>query len=107
MRNLEEKVFEKKWKNEFSKTLDNLLKKRKKSINQLAAETNIDSKTIRNYISGKSIPTATLILKIADVLDVDVDYLITGGKTGHKYLFSKKIYELAVLRTCSHRKNMV
>ncbi|MDE5569277.1 MAG: helix-turn-helix domain-containing protein [Ruminococcus sp.] len=97
MRNLEEEAFEKKWKNEFSKTLDNLLKKRKKSINQLAAETNIDSKTIRNYISGKSIPTATLILKIADVLDVDVDYLITGGKTGHKYLFSKKIYELAVL----------
>ena len=97
MRNLEEKDFEKKWKNEFSKTLDNLLKKRKKSINQLAAETNIDSKTIRNYISQKSVPTAIILMKIADYFNVDTDYLVTGGKTGREYPFSKKIYELAVL----------
>ena len=85
------------WKKAFSKTLNDLIFKHDTNINELAIAINADPKTIRNYINQKSVPTAIILMKIADYFNVDTDYLVTGGKTGREYTFSKKIYELAVM----------
>ncbi len=85
------------FKEEFSKTLKALIDERKISANQLAYDINIDPKSAYSYISGDSIPTIIILIRLADYLNVSIDYLVTGGKTGREYPFSKKIYELAVL----------
>lgn len=96
MKNTDHEMEEKRWKKEFSDTLNKLLSDNGISINQLANVIETDPKTIRNYINQKSIPTAIILMKIADYFNVSVDYLVTGGKTGLTYS-ARTIRELATL----------
>lgn len=46
---------------------------------ELSEKTGISINTIRNYINGhNAIPSAELAVKIANVLGVSVEYLVTG-----------------------------
>lgn len=96
MKNTDYETEEKLWKKEFSDTLNKLLFNHNISINQLANAIETDPKTIRNYINQKSVPTAIILMKIADYFNVSVDYLVTGGKTGLTYS-ARTIRELATL----------
>lgn len=50
---------------------------------ELSEKTGISVNTIRNYINGhNALPSAEVAVKIADVLGVSVEYLVTGKKLG-------------------------
>ncbi len=42
----------------------------------LAKETGIDQRTISNYETGKTVPDAYALVKLADFFNVSVDYLL-------------------------------
>lgn len=42
----------------------------------LARETGIDQRTISNYETGKTVPDAYALVKLADFFDVSVDYIL-------------------------------
>lgn len=49
------------------------------SVKELAAKTGISKRTIENYLSSRgSIPPADYACKIANLLDVPVEWLVTG-----------------------------
>ncbi|MDE5834640.1 MAG: helix-turn-helix domain-containing protein, partial [Ruminococcus sp.] len=78
-------VDEEEWKNNFSKTLNNLIFANNTNYSQLAVAIGVDIKTVNNYIKGKSIPTAVTLMKIARYFDVSVDFLVTGIQPDCKY----------------------
>ena len=45
----------------------------------LARETGIDQRTISNYETGKTLPDAYALIRLADFFDVSIDYLV--GRT--------------------------
>lgn len=96
MENTGRLIDEKEWKKEFSDMLNKLLHDHEISINQLADKIDIDPKTIRNYINQKSVPTAVILMNIANHFNVSVDYLATGGKTKLTYS-ARTIREIATL----------
>lgn len=96
MKNIDYETEEALWKQEFSDMLNKLLNENEVSINQVADSIEVDPKTIRNYVNQKSVPTALVLIKLADYFNVSVDYLVTGGKTGFAYT-SRTIRELATL----------
>ena len=60
---------------------------------ELSEKTGISINTIRNYIKGhNAIPSAELAVKIANVLGVSVEYLVTGKKSGLNKIPSKIIH---------------
>lgn len=60
---------------------------------ELSEKTGISINTIRNYINGhNAIPSAELAVKIANVLGVSVEYLVTGKKSGLNKIPSKIIH---------------
>lgn len=95
MKSSEIKEEEKLWKNEFSHTLNELIRKNNLTANKLANELEIDPKTISSYLSQKSVPTIAILMRLADYLGVSIDYLILGGKAGIQYSSRKEIYKLA------------
>ncbi len=42
----------------------------------LAAATGIDQRTISNYETGKTMPDAYALIRLADFFDVSIDYLV-------------------------------
>lgn len=55
-----------------------LLKERNLSITKLASLTGLNRQTIANQMSANSVPNVVSAFKIATVLGVSVEYLITG-----------------------------
>lgn len=47
----------------------------------LARETGIDQRTISNYETGKTVPDAYALVKLADFFEVSIDYLV--GRTSN------------------------
>lgn len=47
----------------------------------LAAATGIDQRTISNYETGKTLPDAYALIRLADFFDVSIDYLIGRADT--------------------------
>lgn len=45
----------------------------------LAQKTGIDQRTISNYETGKTVPDAYALVRLADFFDVSIDYLV--GRT--------------------------
>lgn len=45
----------------------------------LARETGIDQRTISNYETGRTVPDAYALVRLADFFDVSIDYLV--GRT--------------------------
>ena len=62
---------------EISSRIDNLLSKNKLSRAQLARDTGIPATTIKSWIKG-SVPSAEAAYKVAQYLNVTVEWLITG-----------------------------
>ena len=67
---------------DFSSNLRDILDVRDIQIKELSAKTGISKNTIDNYLSGqKSLPNAENAVKIAKVLEVSVEYLVSGENT--------------------------
>lgn len=54
----------------------------------LAKATGIDQRTISNYETGKTVPDAYALVKLADFFDVSIDYLL--GRTRYDYATAEK-----------------
>lgn len=63
---------------DFGTRLKVLLKKKGKTEEWLAVQVNVSSRSISNYISGRSNPRAEDLLRISELLDVSCDYLLKG-----------------------------
>jgi transcriptional regulator with XRE-family HTH domain len=69
----------------FAENLRNELDYQGLIVRQLAVKTGVNINTINHYLSGnKSMPPADVAVKIASVLGVTVEYLITGKVGTHK-----------------------
>ena len=63
----------------FITRLNNELHNKHMTQRELAQRTNITEATISRYCNGKRIPSITQLTKIADVLNVNADYLLGRG----------------------------
>lgn len=55
-------------------------------VKELAEKSGVSKHTIDNYLTGhNSIPKADIAVKIANALNVSVEYLVTGKKTSQDY----------------------
>lgn len=62
--------------NKYSIRLKNLLEELNIKQNELAQKSQVTEATISNYISGKQLPKLGVVERIADTLNVSVDYLL-------------------------------
>lgn len=58
----------------------------------LAQKTGIDQRTISNYETGKTLPDAYALIKLADFFNVSIDYLV--GRVNYDFYGTKKKDEL-------------
>ena len=64
---------------EFNERLSNLLSESDMSQRELAKEINIDEAALSKYVSGVRKPRMDILVNIARVLAVSVEYLATGS----------------------------
>lgn len=73
-----------------------LMKAKGCSAYQVSKATGIAQSTLSDWKSGKSIPKADKMQKIADFFNVSVDYLMTGEeKEGDKYYLNDETAQVA------------
>lgn len=60
----------------FSQRLNYLRKEKGISAKQMAEMLGIERRSYRNYESGDRVPSLSTLVKIADILDVSLDYLL-------------------------------
>lgn len=74
-----------------------LLKAKGCSAYQVSKATGIAQSTLSDWKSGKSVPKADKIQKIADFFGVSAEYLMTGneGDEGKKYYMNDETAEMA------------
>lgn len=65
--------------NKFPRVFMEELKKQGISQSEMAITLNLSPMTINFYAHGKSFPNINTLLKISEVLNLSLDYLITGG----------------------------
>ena len=58
----------------------------------LAKATGIDQRTISNYETGKTVPDAYALIKLADFFGVSIDYLV--GRNKHDFSSEPKKIQL-------------
>ena len=58
------------------KNLKKIAKAKNKSLTSLAVELGVSQEAISQYISGKIKPKLSIIIKMAKIFDVSVDYLL-------------------------------
>lgn len=64
--------------------IQNARKKCKFSQTEIANELNVDRSTVAKWETGKALPRAEMLIKLANVLECTVDELLTGeNKTAH------------------------
>ena len=68
----------------FARVFRNVLKSKRVKQRDLANALNITAQAISNYANGKAIPTLENLVKIANYLDISVDYLLTGKKNEYR-----------------------
>lgn len=56
--------------------IKNLREDRDMRQSDLAAATGIDQRTISNYETGKTLPDAYALIRLADFFEVSIDYLL-------------------------------
>lgn len=61
-----------------SKQIINLRKKQGMSQSQLAKELNVSPSTIGMYEQGRRVPELKILLAMAHLFNVSLDYLVTG-----------------------------
>lgn len=75
--------------------------------NQLANKLNMNVQQVARYEAGGSIPSAHLLAKMAEILEVSTDYLITGYDKGFSKLANITDAELLELfRRVDHLKKI-
>ena len=71
------------------------LRKRKKiSVKEIAACLNVTDESIYSYERGKAEPRPTNIKKLAELFEVDINYLLEDAPTNDKYLQKASIKEM-------------
>lgn len=64
----------------FPEKLRKARKERGLTQGQLAQRVNVDLQRISKYERGVNVPTTDIMVRIADTLDVSLDYLLRNGK---------------------------
>jgi transcriptional regulator with XRE-family HTH domain len=77
----------------FPERLRRLRRERDWSQGQLAQKIGIDTQRISKYERGLSSPPLDLLVQIAGVLEVSLDYLLTGKANGATRLKNAKLIE--------------
>ena len=70
---------------EFNERLSNLLNESGISQRELAKEINIDEAALSKYVSGVRKPRMDILVNIARVLSVSVEYLATGNNRNEDF----------------------
>lgn len=77
---------------EFGARLKALRKQKNWSQKELAAQVSIRFQQLNKYESGLNVPPADMLLKLAHVLDVSVDFLLTGNPLEDSPLASSRLF---------------
>ena len=65
-------------------------------VKELSAKTGINKRTLDNYLREKNnIPPADIAVKIANALDVSVEFLVTGAERKNSEVYSADVRLLA------------
>jgi transcriptional regulator with XRE-family HTH domain len=78
---------------QFGARLKVLRKKNNWAQKELAAKVDIRFQQLNKYESGLNIPPAEMLVKLADVLDVSVDFLLTGNPVEDSPLASSRLFK--------------
>lgn len=76
---------------EFNERLSNLLSKSGMSQRELAKIINIDEAALSKYVSGVRKPRMDILVNIARVLAVSVEYLVTGDDINEDFSSVKNL----------------
>lgn len=76
----------------FGARLKGLRKQKNWPQKELAALVDIRFQQLNKYESGLNIPPAEMLIKLADVLNVTVDYLLTGSATEAASLANSRLF---------------
>ena len=79
------------------KNLKKIAKARNKSLTSLAVELGVSQEAISQYISGKINPKLSVIIEMAKILNVSVDYLLDLSDNATKADFKINENELALI----------
>ncbi|CDG19901.1 putative transcriptional regulatory protein [Xenorhabdus poinarii G6] len=77
---------------EFGVRLKGLRKQKGWPQKELAAKVEVRFQQLNKYESGLNIPPAEMMVKLADVLGVTVDYLLTGNPVEDSPLASSRLF---------------
>ena len=86
----------------FAKMLNCLLEEKGIDQIKMAADLGISAGVISNYRNGKTEPCITKIIKIAEYLDVDCTYLMTGGSPANRTLAADTGLSENAIETLKH-----
>ncbi len=78
---------------EFGARLKVLRKQKNWAQKELAAKVDIRFQQLNKYESGLNIPPAEMLVKLADALDVSVDFLLTGNPIEDSPLASSRLFK--------------
>ncbi|MCT2387966.1 helix-turn-helix domain-containing protein [Erwinia pyrifoliae] len=77
---------------EFGSRIKALRKQRGWAQKELAAKVEIRFQQLNKYESGLNIPPAEMMIKLADALDVTIDYLLTGNPIEDSPLSNSRLF---------------
>lgn len=83
---------------------DKLLKEKGISAYKVSKETGVSTSTLSNWKNGEYVPKANKLQKIADYLDVSLEFLMTG-KEDVNYLYTDENAEIMIKITEEIRKD--
>lgn len=75
--------------NNFWSSVKKLIKQQNMTQRGLSASIGLSERTIEQWILRDSMPTADIAVKIADKLNVSVEFLVTGKKTKPEIILEK------------------
>lgn len=78
----------------FPETLKRLLKIHGMTLENLGSRLGITKQSVSQYVTGKAFPHALLLIQIAEIFDVSVDYLLTGKSISNENKLSGYIDQL-------------
>ncbi len=77
----------------FGPRLKDLRKQKRWAQKEMAAKVGIRFQQLNKYESGLNIPPAVMLLKLADVLGMTVDYLLTGNPVEETPLGQARLFQ--------------
>ena len=81
----------------FKQTLRDEMEYKDIRVKELALRTGISQRTLESYLGARgSIPPADVAVKIANALNVSVEYLVTGKRATEEILSSEQDFSINV-----------